>query len=634
MIAEDNENIESGTLENNAGPTKPTSREETTTMPDQDTTETTDESSREVESKYKTEIASQEGHVFTTVGDNPNVTINNHYYRIIRESERRSSGGEIVEAENHSSDELIIENLSIARQNVPLFELVATTTGTLQPLPVNEKEISHWYYGLHIYEQCYVQTTAFLHGAAAHTITKCTDQLYATLYVSSPEGHENDNTGQAQMSTFLSPTYNIPSSTLHERTHTITRRVQGSECLFWQDVDTYGASLFGLRVLNFLANELASKGDHGENILSLLQNWCQEAKYEWRAANALGVLLWLQDISHLRTLAQLWGKQRTVRSRNRSASLLYGAYEIERTQSLPSAQTGNPSVLSLINAWIKQIHADLTQANANLGCTITQTYGLIGRGDPLIALTQLSSLLKLPQSDDTNETRALFTAGVATYVSIAWSGHLRHVLASLASQAELLAHHWVMPKSLDERRLYRQQRIVRLKTVFEAFFLIIEAVQPEEPTNTPGDYLAPLPQGKIAIPDKHRRDLVLAAIVTDDPIRNHVLILFSATLVAFNGKLAFEVILAWVENILRLHRLQTAEALILYKTFVRFLADLYQQIYLWSQDIASRNHRLPAACEIFHQKLHQWDLVGKRRNQELSSFVEDVRSSIAKTQTA
>nr|BBH86386.1 hypothetical protein KTC_11370 [Thermosporothrix sp. COM3] len=574
--------------------------------------------------KYRTEIESQEGHIFTTVGDNHHVTINN-YYQIIRQVERAIN--EPTEIRNDSTDDFFVENLADARQNAPLFD-TPVMAGSPE-LPENEQKISQWYYSLSEYERCYVQVTAFLHGATTHEITKRTDQFYTALSVSI---EEQDTAEQKQALPFRSPAHNIPASELRQRTHTITRRIKGSECLFWQDVDAYGMSLFRLRTLKFLANELISKGSLGEYVLRLLQQLAEEnTPNDWRAAQTLGVLFWLQDISRLQTLAQTWGKQKTLRSRKRAASLLYGAFIMEQAYPIitPTAEKTEPDVFPVINAWVKQIHNNtLSQVNTNLGCALIQTYGLIGREDPHLALKHLNDLLQFPLCEDTKEIRTIFRMGTTTYVSLTWSRHLRAVLASLATWAEKLVHHHAVPQAIQKRRLYRQQRQLQLRMIFEAFFLIVQAVQPENQIPIPDAYLQPLPRLTITVPDPAQRDVLLTAIMTDDPLRAHLLTLLSAAILVFNRKPVFEIIDSWLQAVALLQR--EDETVPFYQAFHRFLVDLYQQVALWSQDLLKQGYRPLPIDEIFTQRLQQ--LANKRKDQAFDTFIQNVLHSFHRSQ--
>jgi hypothetical protein len=584
------------------------------------------------------------GHIIAPHGNHAHITINNYYHRVVREAEQWLSEDteneidEDMKGTSGTEDKLIAENLRFGRQNIPHFDdnkvHILSDSRTLFK---DEVQISDWYYGqLDEYEQCYVQAVAILHGAQAQEIYKRTDALYRVVQAekhipiqqaTSPQDQSFEATMQEYQS-FIFP--RKPRLILQKKTSTTTRRVNSAERLFWEDVDSNGQSIFGAHVLTFLSKEFLSKGEHWEHFLATIEDWSiQRGECSWRAARALGVILWHQDVAQLRRQAEAWAKKNTIKGRRQAASLLDGAREIESiTQHEVTGESQLSFVLYLLDEWTRRLQEDATKTTISVGCAAANTYGFIGKKslDIQSALHGVDALLTFKQAEVRSDTRALFAAGVAAYVNLTWAGHLRVVLEYLSAVVEELVHHWQLPKSLQERHSYRLRLETRLNATFEAFFLVTAAVSPKEQSAVPDLYTQPLSE-QIAVPDPEKRDIVLVAILTRDPMQISVCRLFCAAIISNSGqsrKLAFELLYQWAEIVIALHNATDPSSKMLYQIFVQFMVELGKTIDEWCRDLARRGYRSLSSYKVYTHKLQQWHEEGKAHKRVIGAFMQEV----------
>jgi hypothetical protein len=298
------------------------------------------------------------------VGDNPQVTINYSADVIqgkgIKLSKDSDDDG-MLHQKSEGLGELISKILKLERRGTPFFPERESTGGSTKR-PETEEEFSEWYYSLSDYEQCYVQVAAVLHGAPVHEVSKRADNLYKRFYEyianlesslspgsQSADGRETQERGTSRFSdTFLRK---LPGRELRVSTHTITRRDDGVERLYWQDVDPHGLSTFGLHLLAFLMSEFISRGEHGQISLEVLEKWSKEGNNDdisWKAARSYGVVLWCHNTDQLGSVAEEWAKVNSLRSRRRTAELLDGAYEIECLKGDDKITNANQSSVVLV----------------------------------------------------------------------------------------------------------------------------------------------------------------------------------------------------------------------------------------------------------------------------------------------
>ncbi len=498
--------------------------------------------------------------------------------------------------------------------------------------------------GLVIYEQYYVQAAAVLHGASAHEVSKRADSLYklmrghgekpqSSVQSDSQQG-DRQETQQRETSNFSDAfSRRIPSRELREKTHTITRRVDGVERLYWQDVDPYGLSTFGLHLLAFLSHEFISRGEHGQISLDVLRQWSEESSDEvsWKAAHSYGVVLWCHDVDLLGQIAEKWAKVNSFRSRRRTAELLDGAYEIERVRGDNNIKDERASsvVLRLLDDWVDRVHTEFSIANTNLGCAVASAYGLIGKRSQEIALDGLERLLKLPQSRSTDETRSIFAAAVSTYVTLTWSGHVRNVLEHLASTAEHLSHHRSLPHKTDERQQYRRQREVRLNATLEAFFLVAATSLTALRDSHGASYglIEPLPPHP-AIPDPYGRDVLLAGLLSESAVRENITSLLCAAIVEKKSRPAFGLLRHWADVVLEVRGTQDAAAEEICLSFRQFVVNLGKTVDKWCLDLEKQGFRSPQAIDAFKNRLEQWCIEGRYRSDPIGSLAQEALNQL------
>ncbi len=611
------------------------------------------------------------------VGDNAYVNIN-VYVDMVQGKGIKSSDGSAndgaLKTESTETSELISETLKFERKSTTFFTQSESDVGTIK-LPETEVEFSEWYYKLGDYERYYVQTAAVLHGAPVHEVTKRADSLYNFIrdqvkrreYSLRFRTHRGD---QRETQRRGSPRFSdlflrkIPSRELRSSTHTITRRVDDVERLYWRDVDAYGLSTFGLQLLAFLSKEFISRGEYGQNSLKVLHDWSNDSsngEVSWKAAHSYGVVLWCHNADLLGTEAEAWAKVKSRLSWRRAAELLDGAYEIEQIKNDQKVNDVKKSsvVLRLLDSWVDRVHEEFNkqekkklntedqaitdQVNAdqaekdrvklnettNLGCTVASTYGLIGKRLPEIALAGLQRLLQLPQIDSTDNTRSIFAAGVSTYVTLTWSGRVRSVLEHLAANAERLSHQRPMTHKTEELRKYRQYREVHLKATLEAFFLVAIASFLGRREKPPVSYslTEPLPP-QPAIPDPAGRDVLLAGLLSQNEVmlKEQITALLCTAIIEKKSRLAFGLLRYWADIVFEMLRAQDIDRDTVKKfvSFWRFIVNLGKTVDKWCLDLEKQGFRSPQAIDAFKCRLEQWCKEGRIRSHPIGSLAQEV----------
>ena len=613
------------------------------------------------------------------VGDNAYVNINFYVDMVQGKSIKLSDSGSddgVLNRESAGTSELISEALKSERQSTIFFTGNESEVSPTK-LPETEEEFSQWYYGLGDYEQYYVQTAAILHGAPAHEVSKRADSFYkfirdqvkrreASLRFRSHRGDQREN--QHRESSRFSDLYlrRVPSRELRRRTHTIIRREKDVDCLYWQDVDQFGLSTFGLNLLAFLTKEFISRGEHGQISLNMLKRWSEDDKNDElsrklsrKAAHSYGTVLWCHNADLLVNRAEEWAiaeEWEIVKNRScwqRTAELLDGAYEIEQ---IKGGEKGNSVVLRLLDNWVARVHKEFRAQNkriggqeskkltaedqakrdqaelavvTNLACAAAHTYGLIGKRSPEIALTGLQRLLQLPQTESTVYTRRIFAEGVSTYVTLTWSRRVRSVLEHLAANAEVLSHRRPLTHKMEELRKYRQYREIYLNATLEAFFLVWASSYLGKRAKPPASYslIEPLPP-QPTIPDPDGRDVLLAALLSQEEVavREHITTLLCTAIIEKRSRLAFGLLRLWADIVFEMFRAREIEgdAVKKFVSFWRFIVNLGKTVDRWCLDLEKQGFRSPQAIDAFKCRLEQWCKEGRIRSHPIGSLAQEV----------
>ncbi len=582
----------------------------------------------------------------SVVGDNAYVVIN-QYVQVFREIAARETTDDEDDAGQAATkssaqafnEQLYVQNLGFGKQNSVFFsQPIATTNTSSSPLPKKDSDLAEWFYKLTDYQQCYVQTAAILHGASAHEVSKRTDELYSLLlqqreqsvktFSSLHMSDQSDAQGEKASTLAGSFLHRQPGHNLRVITHTVTRRFQGVERLYWQDADKYGQSEFGLRLLVFLAGEYVNMGRHSQSLLDVLLRWASKESNEctWRSARAVGAILWYQNVDQLRATARLWAAKNTLRSRRQVASLLYGAYEIDFTHHQGAAnELATTPVIQLLDEWSHFVQDKPNRTNLNKGCIVANTYGLISKQVPDIALKGVEQLLHASGNATANEADPLFAAAVSAQVTLIWSGHLHIVLRYLTQAVEQFVHTHSM------RSFSRSQRDIYLNALFQTLFLIIGAsssnIQNKEAAAYVGHGLFP---DQPIFPDTEGRDMILLGILTPDKIewRDDLLSLFCAALIEKRSRPTFSILLQWAETVLSLQgTLEEKNACL--SAFRQWMIDLAHTIQTWTQDLEQNGFRSPQALDTYLYRLEQWR-IQRRFSPSLNTLATEVIESLRK----
>jgi len=588
-----------------------------------------EESEEDVHPTYQ---ANNEG--IAAIGDNARLNIESYIQIVQVFHQRASDSDETKESTSEKQDELIKQALAFAQQSntFPVQPVDATTDITLL---TDETKIADWYYTLDIHTQCYVQVAAILHGAPAHEVSIRADTLY-TRFLEEGDLFQNASpldkspSGRQQEVLPISTYSNRSSRKLQEKTHTITQRIEGVERLFWEDVDIYGISSFGLQVLDFFAGEYISQGIHGQNLFNILFDWSQEnhAESSWRSAYALGVFLWHQNADALRRKATPLAKEKSQSSRNRVASLLEGAYELESIKFPEKATSVHvSSVLRLLHEWIED--KVQYQTDVYLKCAAANTLERIGKRKPDVAFAHLERLLQEPPGVSVASTNVFYASLISAYVTLSRSGHIQTVFAHLARIAEQAILQSNLPHQLRQRQIYRRQCEVKLQIVSKAFLLIAvdssyEASQSEALQVSSRAYIEPL-SDPLSLSNSQSCDVVLVGLLNeiDSPWRKQLISMLSAAIYERQSRLlALGVMQQWAETVLKMQEEQSIEAKLLLASYKHFMIQVDETLGTWALDLEKRQGRLLETRAVYKQQLKMW----RSKHHNIQSLVRDVLS--------
>lgn len=586
---------------------------------------------------------SEAGATISSQGSNNNITI--HYYQnIIKESQQTN---EKVDTDDDdlssiSSKRLITNNLHFARlHNLQFNDKPSSLSLEMEAPPANEETLSIWYHNLDEYTQCYVQTVAILHGTTIREIYTRTDMLYKNTqreklnYVQLAENkqeHANEN-----LPPFVYPRH--PGMDIQRSTWTISRREKSAERIFWQDVNPdNGQTIFGQSVLNFLAKELSNKGEHWQYFYSTIREWSKEkGECSWRATRALGSIFWNQDIIHLQKLTKEWASRKTLSSQRLATSLINGAFEAEKRHNenikenekaeennIPISIEEHSEVLSLLNEWTGEFHqvnaiSDAAWARVN---TVANTYALLGQSalDITFTLKKLNDLFLFKDYNKIENAQKLTATITSAYTGLALSGQVRMVLTHLASLAGSLICSWEPSPKLHVRNSSRAQQKNRLKSILDAFFLIVAGTASRTSPKVYSSSIPPLPE-IIPLPDLDQRDVFLVAILTEDTLVDDLLKLLCAAIIEKRSKIVFEILYQWVSSDFTSCNLSTTNR----EKVIDLMVTLYQLVEQWSNDRCQKGYRRPVALEAYKHQLQRWS----RKSITLDKLVHDILDRIS-----
>ncbi len=538
--------------------------------------------SQEQASKYNVQASEIHGFV---QGDNVDVTINQGYslsemkqfivdfWQVGFTRLEGEAGGSVIQKQGATVLQQEMRDAVLANETV-LDYMQETIDISQTPSDVDE-----WYYNLDSYERCFVVATAMLHGSPFSVVSSKALLL------------------------FREPIQERSITKLKKRTYTVTVQ-NGSELrLFWQN------SEFGSRVLHFLAEESTawSGTQPGESYLDMLQRWPQELTGEnsRRTARTLGALMSYQNPSILWKTANTWVESDNTRYRRLASQLLFGAYEVGCNEN--NAKTGSSirnSIQGLLNQWTERF---INTANIVMGCATAQTYSLLGRQFPEVALRGLGQLLQSLQykKNTSNVVSKEFTSSIiSAYLALAWSGHIRDVLETFALFAENLSHQH--SHSTRDYRQYSKHREMVLTIVFDAFSLIAASS-----LTTKRDMVFPIQYSVKEllsecplILDSSGKDVLLAGLLAHNEPQWHssLLAIFCSMLIEKRYKVIFDLLRQWAETVIGQ---QGDEAHILYETFVDFMIALGRHLSIWCHDLQAQGIAR-AGLQAYKDKLIQW----------------------------
>lgn len=498
-------------------------------------------------------------------------------------------------------------------------------------IPQDHKGISEWYYRLEEHKQYIVQAIALLHGAKTREIEHLREELYLPLekdreqYQTSQQKDE-DREGYHP----LYPERLRASEQIYEHTYAEFRSVYGTERLFWQDTDERGMSIFSLRILFFLARESTRGGWglSGKNFLDAVERWTAMPKGDcyWRAARALGIIWRCQDKERVQILANTWANTSTQRNWRKAASLLEGAYAVECEEESwkQDSLLAHSFVLAILSQWIERTHTATTNVSVYVGCAAAYTYGLLGKTFPQLALDGLDNLLSFPMNHKSQGIPArLFAAVVSNYIALTWAGHLKAVLARLATHARMFTHkRRFFSSGSAESVHYRLRRQATLEAVFYVFFMLTATSLPPDSADTHSAYSLTAPAEELLQADG--LDILLAGTLTthDSGWRKEVITLCCAALLdQQKTALVFEFLQQWVLLILQQLAEQKHE---LYHSLVMFFVELYITLKEWVQDLFRAGFRNQVALDAFKRHLMRW----AQLHLPISDFAQEVLRSL------
>jgi hypothetical protein len=580
--------------------------------------EVPDESEEPFTAKYNIKNPLSNGDAYIAAGDQAQLhqhttyhTVTNRYDHLQIIMEAKQSVGDDQQDIFRDIRDLIKQTLALTRQNSVV--LTQKTQPGDKPLPHTHDMFSTWFYDLDEYEQCYAQAAALLHGTAASDVSKYADDIYLlsrtqqnTIVSSSSEALL-----QEQKASLLS-LHNRSKRDLQMRTFTITQRVDGVERLYWRDVQSDGSSSFHLQFLDFLAGEYQSKGLYGQEVLKQVGAWAQVSNAELFQciARALGVFLWHQNKSALRSQANEWAQKPSAIRWQRTSILLDAAYEID-IMTYPEHENDRKTspVLNILAEWVERTQKMGSKADVYKGCAAANTYALIGKRQREVALSGLAQLLQF-SVENLVEIEKLQAAVVSAYFTLSWSGHIYHILCHLSTMAEQSLLQQTRPEVTRLRRCYRLQCQLRLKVCLDAFFFIALDALSSATLQCAITYQQPV-SALPSLQERQQRDIILAGILATDETgqsywRKEALQLLSIAIIERSSHtIAFDLLFRWANALLQMQDIDSAHGSLLITSFQTFLFDLGHVLHRWCLDLQRQNRPSPA-FQVYKNRLGTW----------------------------
>lgn len=420
-------------------------------------------------------------------------------------------------------------------------------------LPASDEEVDEWFLALDIRGRCAVRALAVLSGAPAHEVSQAREELCSAL-----EAKQAPAASTGSAATPPAPERPPSARDLLAATFSEVRVVNGATRLFWRTAGDQSGVSFGERVLALLAGEIGgTRGVPGENVLAQITGWAAHGTGErrWRAARALGVIWWQLSQAQLVDLGEEWATSASDTSRESAAGLIFGAFEIESTQIEQVKQAGEPApsrkTLGILKRWSDE--AFTRASDQGLIQAVATACLFIGHSDPETALDGLDYLVQLdPASerrDDHSLTFGAYVLALLAYVTLAWSGQARPVVARLAAHAERIIRRPRQPSALAAlRQADPSGRFLRERMLFAIFFiwflLVASAAGTIDGVSDPDALTLP---AQIQIPDERGRDPLLLAVLLDleASLRQNIATLMTAAFCHTRAPLASETLRRW-----------------------------------------------------------------------------------------
>src|SRR5579863_6478709 len=429
------------------------------------------------------------------------------------------TGGKSVNVGREFSEAFSSEREQVSTENETTA--AAASVEDVIELPETLEGLEEWYYEmLNDYERCFVQSLAVLYGASLGDISDAARKLY--------KGAAKD--------TSESPFFRRRE--LLKRVCATTRRVNMVDRTFWRNRDIQAQQDFTLRLLHFIADETALTFNDSR-FADILCEWAETLNGECsrKAAYAAGVLLYYQNTDELWRKANAWADSDFGKKRHLAASILNGAYDVDKLEDPESANDGQKSpVFRLLNQWVERAE---NARNPRVGSASASTYRLMSRKVPDIALAGLESLLCFPESRASSDWESIsvgvWVECVSAYVGIAWSGQIHKVLDHLARYARMLVYQQQRPKQAVDREAYDSRRKLNLGATLDIFFFTALSSwgSVQEKTDTHYSLTDSLSE-PLELPDKQGRDILLAGILSTKEARwrSNLLVLLCAAIFA------------------------------------------------------------------------------------------------------
>jgi hypothetical protein len=574
-----------------------------------------DESEEYVTATYNIENTPGKGSAYAAVGNyaqlhHHHVTNRYDHLKIILES-KQSVHDELADGFRSIGD-LMQQALAQVQQSKIVPQPKDEEENT--PLPDTHHALSKWFYDLDEYEQCYVQAVAILHGSAASDISQYADEFYLLHRQQQQASNPAPQTLLSEeLQASLLSLHNRSRRGLQAKTFTTTQRVDGIERLYWRDVEADGSSSFHLQVLDFLAGEYQSKGRHGKDALEKLGTWAQinNAERFQCIARALGVFLWHQNKNALWQRANEWAAQRpSVMRWQRTAILLNAAHECDLLMYPEHAYNqGTSPTLQILVKWEVCAQKMASKADVYRGCAAANTYALIGKRQPDIALAGLAQLLLL-EAENLVEIDKLQAAVVSAYFTLSRSGHTYQTLCHLGTTAEQALLQPARPATARSRRIYRLQCQLLLKASLDAFFFIAL----DSSSNATLQYAANYQHSGASSPssqEEQQYDRILAGILMTDTTspfcwRQEVVQILSIAIIERSSHAsAFGLLFRWAYALSEMKDISSVQGKQLIASFQAFLVDLGHTLKRKSLNLQQQK-RLSPAFQLYTKQLALW----------------------------